>query len=45
MLKSTKPTIRAYFREGKIKGQKLPENGISQKIILKIFEWRLSSPG
>jgi len=22
MLKSTKPTIRAYFREGKIKGQK-----------------------
>jgi excisionase family DNA binding protein len=23
MLKSTKPTIRAYFREGKIKGQKI----------------------
>lgn len=23
MLKSTKPTIRLYFREGKIKGQKV----------------------
>jgi len=23
MLKSTKPTIRAYFREGKIKGRKI----------------------
>ena len=23
MLKSTSPTIRAYFREGKIKGQKI----------------------
>ncbi len=23
MLKSTKPTIRAYLREGKIKGQKV----------------------
>jgi len=23
MLKSTKPTIRSYFREGKIKGQKI----------------------
>ena len=23
MLKSTKPTIRAYFKEGKIKGQKI----------------------
>ena len=23
MLKSTKPTIRAYFRKGKIKGQKI----------------------
>ena len=23
MLKSTKPTIRSYFREGKIKGQKV----------------------
>jgi len=23
MLKSTKPTIRAYFKEGKIKGQKV----------------------
>ena len=23
MLKSTKPTIRTYFREGKIKGQKV----------------------
>ena len=23
MLKSTRPTIRSYFREGKIKGQKI----------------------
>ena len=35
MLRSTKLTIRTYFREGKIKGKKLPGNGISRKIILK----------
>ena len=43
MLKSTKPTTRAYFREGKIKGQKVTGKWyITEDNLKKISEWRLS---